>query len=258
MAAAKAKAKPTDKTVAEKLASLYELQTIDSNLDDIQVLKGELPMEVSDLEDEIAGLETRIGRLQGSVDDINGQITRLDGVMKDARAAIEKYQRQMDQVKNNREYEALQKEIELQSLDIQLSEKRQGEMRVSLEAKQQTLDAANERLGERRADLERKQGELEKIVAKTEKEEKKLKRQSDSARKGIEDRLLKAYDKIRKTYRNGLAVVGVERNSCGGCFNQVPPQTRLEIGMHKKILACEHCGRILVDEEITDPQPAAA
>jgi predicted nucleic acid-binding Zn-ribbon protein len=245
-----------EKTVAEKLKHLYELQVIDSNLDDIQVLKGELPIEVSDLEDEIAGLETRIGRLQGSVDDIEGQITRLDGVMKDARIAIEKYQRQMDDVKNNREYEALQKEIELQTLDIQLSEKKQGEMRVSLEAKQQTLAAAKERLEARNADLEHKRVALEKIVAKTEKEERKLKKQSETARKEIEDRLLKAYDKIRGTYRNGLAVVGVERNSCGGCFNQVPPQTRLEIGMHKKILACEHCGRILVDEEITNPAPA--
>ena len=246
-----------EKTVSEKLHDLYELQVIDSNLDDIQVLKGELPMEVSDLEDEIAGLETRIGRLQGAVDDIEGQITRLDGVMKDANAAIEKYQRQMDDVKNNREYEALQKEIELQTLDIQLSEKRQGELRVSLEAKQETLSAANERLDGRKADLERKQVELEKIVAKTEKEERKLKKQSDAKRKAIEERLLKAYNKIRKTYRNGLAVVGVERNSCGGCFNQVPPQTRLEIGMHKKILACEHCGRILIDEEVMNPAAAA-
>lgn len=246
-----------EKTVAEKLHNLYTLQVVDSNLDDIQVLKGELPMEVSDLEDEIAGLETRISRLQGSVDDIESQINRLDGVMVDAKGAIEKYQRQMDEVKNNREYEALQKEIELQTLDIQLSEKKQGEMRVSLEAKQHTLEAASERLIAKNEDLERKRVALEKIVAKTEKEERKLKKQSDAARKDIEDRLLKAYDKIRKTYRNGLAVVGVERNSCGGCFNQVPPQTRLEIGMHKKILACEHCGRILVDEEVTNPAPAA-
>ena len=247
-----------ERSVAEKLQTLHELQVIDSNLDDIQVLKGELPMEVSDLEDEIAGLETRINRLQGNVDDINGEISRLDGAIKDANTAIEKYQRQMDEVKNNREYEALQKEIELQTLDTQLSEKKQGELRVSLEAKQLTLDAATERIDGRKADLERKKVELEKIVAKTEKEERKLQKQSTAARKNIEERLLKAYDKIRKTYRNGLAVVGVERNSCGGCFNQVPPQTRLEIGMHKKILACEHCGRILVDEEITNPAPAAA
>ena len=246
-----------EKTVAEKLTKLYELQLIDSNLDDIQVLKGELPMEVSDLEDEIAGLQTRIVRLQSSVDEIDSQINRLDGMIKDANVAIEKYQRQMDDVKNNREYEALQKEIELQSLDIQLSQKRQGELRVSLEAKQHTLNSANERLVTRTADLDRKKVELEKIVAKTEKEERKLQKQSETARKEIEERLLKAYDKIRKSYRNGLAVVGVERQSCGGCFNQVPPQTRLEIGMHKKILACEHCGRILVDEEITSPMDTA-
>ena len=249
MAAAAPAAK--EKTVEEKLKNLYDLQVIDTNLDEIEVLKGELPVEVSDLEDEIAGLETRIGRLQANVDDIEGQVTRLDGVMKDAETAIERYKRQMDEVKNNREYEALQKEIELQSLDIQLSEKRQGELRVSLETKQSTLAAAKERLEERQGDLERKKVELEKIVAKTEKEERKLQKLSNAARKHIEERLLKAYDTIRNTYRNGLAVVGVERNACGGCFNQVPPQTRLEIGLHKKIIACEHCGRILVDEELT-------
>ena len=244
--------------VAEKLRNLYELQLIDSNLDDIQVLKGELPMEVSDLEDEIAGLTKRIERLQDSVTETDDQTARLTGLISDAKTAIEKYQRQMDDVKNNREYEALQKEIELQNLDIQLSEKRLGELAVAREAKQSTLDAASERLATRNADLERKQVELEKIVAKTEKEEKKLKKQSDAARKKIEERLLKAYDKIRSSYRNGVAVVGTERNSCGGCFNQVPPQTRLEIGMHKKVIACEHCGRILVDEEVMNPEPQAA
>ena len=242
-------------TVADKLHYLYDLQVIDTNLDDIQVLKGELPMEVADLEDEIAGLEKRIERLRASVDETDQQSSRLDGLIADAKTAIDKYQKQMDAVKNNREYEALQKEIELQTLDIQLSEKRQAEMAIQREAKQSTLDVATERLGVRKADLERKQVELEKIVAKTEKEEKKLQKQSEGARQHIEDRLLKAYDKIRSSYRNGLAVVGIERSSCGGCFNQVPPQTRLEIGMHKKIIACEHCGRILVDEEVMNPTP---
>lgn len=242
-----------ENTVALKLRTMYELQLIDSNLDDIHILKGELPMEVSDLEDEIIGLKTRITRLNGSVEDIQGQITRLTGLIKDAKAAIEKYERQINDVKNNREYDALQKEIELQTLDIQLSEKRIGKLNVALDTKNNTLSAAKERLETRSSDLERKKLELEKIVAKTEKEERKLKKQSDSARKKIEDRLLKAYDKIRKSYRNGLAVVGVERNACGGCFNQVPPQTRLEIGLHKKIIACEHCGRILIDEEVMNP-----
>ena len=243
-------------TVADKLHHLYDLQVIDTNLDDIQILKGELPMEVSDLEDEIAGLEKRIERLQASVDETDQQTKRLDALIADAKVAIDKYQRQMDSVKNNREYEALQKEIELQTLDIQLSEKRQGEMAIQREAKQTTLDTATERLTTRRADLERKKVELEKIVAKTEKEEKKLQKQSEAARQNIEDRLLKAYDKIRSSYRNGLAVVGTERDACGGCFNQVPPQTRLEIGLHKKIIACEHCGRILIDEEVMNPTPA--
>lgn len=246
-------------TVADKLRRLYDLQVIDSNLDDIQILKGELPMEVSDLEDEIAGLETRMQRLQASVDETDTQTKRLDGLIADAKIAIEKYQKQMDAVKNNREYEALQKEIELQGLDIQLSEKRKGEMGIAREAKQQTLDTAAERLSTRKADLERKRVELEKIVAKTDKEEKKLQKQSEAARQHLEERLLKAYDKIRHSYRNGLAVVGTERDACSGCFNQVPPQTRLEIGMHKKILACEHCGRILIDEEVMNPaQPTEA
>lgn len=240
-------------TVADKLRHLYDLQTIDTNLDDIQVLKGELPMEVADLEDEIAGLQKRIERLRESVEETDQQSARLTGLVADAHTAIAKYQKQMDVVKNNREYEALQKEIELQTLDIQLSEKRQSEMAVQREAKQGTLDTATERLTGRQTDLERKQVELEKIVAKTEKEEKKLQKQSEAARQHIEERLLKAYDKIRGSYRNGLAVVGTARSACGGCFNQVPPQTRLEIGMHKKILACEHCGRILIDDEVMNP-----
>lgn len=248
----------TERTVADKLRNLYDLQLIDSNLDDIQILKGELPMEVSDLEDEIAGLQKRVERMQAAVDDTDAQTSRLNGLITDANAAVEKYQRQMDEVKNNREYEALQKEIELQSLDVQLSEKRLGELAMAREVKQEQLDNAQEKLETRSGDLDRKKVELEKIVAKTEKEERKLKRQSDAARKNIEDRLLKAYDKIRTSYRNGLAVVGTERSACGGCFNQVPPQTRLEIGMHKKIIACEHCGRILIDEEVMNPAAAAA
>ena len=245
-------------TVADKLHLLYNLQVIDSNLDDIQILKGELAMEVADLEDEIAGLQKRTERLQENLDETDQQTKRLDGLINDAKVAIEKYQKQMDDVKNNREYEALQKEIELQGLDIQLSEKRKSEMATAREVKQQTLDIAVEKLASRKADLERKQVELEKIVAKTEKEEKKLQKQSESARINIEERLLKAYDKIRGSYRNGLAVVGIERDSCGGCFNQVPPQTRLEIGMHKKIIACEHCGRILIDEEVMNQTLAVA
>ena len=247
-----------ERTVADKLRNLYDLQLVDSNLDDIQILKGELPMEVSDLEDEIAGLQKRVERMQAAVDDTDAQTNRLNGLIKDAEAAIEKYKRQMDEVKNNREYEALQKEIELQSLDIQLSEKRLGELAMAREVKQEQLDNAKEKLEGRTGDLDRKKVELEKIVAKTEKEERKLKKQSDAARKNIEERLLKAYDKIRGSYRNGLAVVGTERAACGGCFNQVPPQTRLEIGMHKKIIACEHCGRILIDEEVMNPAEAAA
>jgi predicted nucleic acid-binding Zn-ribbon protein len=162
-----------------------------------------------------------------------------------------------DNVKNNREYEALTKELEMQRLDIQLSEKKIREARVNMEGRQAVLDSTKERLDGKKADLERKKVELQAIQEKTEKEEEKLRKKSDKARKKIEERLLKAYNKIRSSYRNGLAVVTVARESCGGCFNHVPPQLQLEIGMRKKIIACEHCGRILVDQHILEEAPAA-
>ena len=237
-------------TIAEKLTNLYQLQVVDSKIDEIQIMKGELPMEVSDLEDDIAGLETRVKRLEGQIDDLEAEINRHAAVKTEADALIVRYQAQMDNVKNNREYDALTKEIEMQRLDIQLAEKKTRQARVELEKKQETLAATNERLDNKKKDLEIKKVELEKIIEKTEKEEDKLKKESEKARKKIEDRLIKAYDKIRSSYRNGLSVVSVERNSCGGCFNKIPPQLQLEIGQRKKIIACEHCGRILVDDQI--------
>lgn len=237
-------------TIAEKLSNLFQLQMIDSKIDEIQIMKGELPMEVSDLEDEIAGLETRIGRLEGQIQDLESEMSRHTANTKEAEALIARYQTQMDNVKNNREFDALTKEIELQRLDIQLAEKKLRQARVELEKKQETHAATSERLTAKKKDLEVKKVELEKIIEKTEKEEEKLKKDSEKARKGIEERLIKAYDKIRTSYRNGLSVVSVERNSCGGCFNKIPPQLQLEIAQRKKIIACEHCGRILVDDNI--------
>lgn len=244
-------------SVEEKLRSLYELQLIDSQIDELEILKGELPMEVRDLEDEIAGLETRHRRLEENVDDMEGEISRYESNIAESNALIARYEKQLDNVKNNREFEALTKELEMQRLDIQLSDKKIKEARVGMEAKKETLKATTDRLDAKKADLERKKVELKAIQEKTEKEEEKLRKKSDKAKKKIEDRLMKAYHKIRETYRNGLAVVTVARDACGGCFNKVPPQLQLEIGMHKKIIVCEHCGRILVDERIMEETPAA-
>lgn len=244
-------------SVAEKLRMLWNLQQVDSQLDEIQILKGELPMEVSDLEDEIAGLETRIKKLKASVKESEQDIARMQTSAKDADSNIKKYQKQLDEVKNNREYEALQKEIELAKLDIQLAEKRIREAKAQLDTKKDTLSVSEAKFEAKEKDLEAKRVELQEIIEKTEQEENRLRAQSEKARSGIEERLLKAYDKTRRTYRNGLSVVTVERNSCGGCFNNVPPQVQLEIGQHKKIIACEHCGRILVDHSIAHAEATA-
>lgn len=237
-------------TVEERLKSLYELQLIDSQIDELEILKGELPMEVRDLEDEIAGLETRYRRNNETVEDLEGEISRYQSNILEANALIERYTKQSDNVKNNREYEALTKELEMQKLDIQLFEKKIKEANVALATKKETLDATKERLDAKKTDLAAKKVELEAIQEKTAKEEEKLRKKSEKATKKIDERLLKAYTKIRNQYRNGLAVVNVERNSCGGCFNKVPPQLQLEITMRKKIIVCEHCGRVLVDENI--------
>ena len=237
-------------SVAEQLKNLFTLQTIDSKIDEIEVFKGELPMEVKDLEDEIAGLETRIGKLKNSIDEVNRVVVTHKGNIKDSESLIAKYEKQLDNVKNNREYEALTKEIELQRLEIQLSQKKIGEAEKNLEAKQEVFDSTEGKLKERQKDLDIKKEELGKIIEKTEKEEKSLKRKSDNAQKKIDDRLLTSYKRIRSNYKNGLAVVNVERDACGGCFNRIPPQIQIEIELRRKIIACEHCGRVLVDDNI--------
>jgi len=215
-------------TVEEKLRQLYELQLIDNELTELHVLKGELPIEVKDLEDEIEGLETRHARVQRNIDDQQSEITRHRANIEEANNLIIRYKSQLDNVKNNREYEALTKELEMQHLEIQLSEKRIGEAEIIIGTKQETQDETKGRLDQKKTDLERKKVELEKITEDTEKQEKKLIKESETLRKK-------------------------KRNSCGGCFNNVPPQMQLEIGMRKKIIACEHCGRILVDQNILEP-----
>ncbi|MBN8682113.1 MAG: hypothetical protein J0L99_05655 [Chitinophagales bacterium] len=245
-------------SISDKLRLLWNLQQIDCQLDEIQILKGELPMEVSDLEDEIEGLDTRIKKLKAVIKESDQEVARLQNLGKEADANIKKYQKQMEAVKNNREYEALQKEIELARLDVQLSEKKVKDARMQIDGKKETLTITEARFDAKQKDLEAKKQELQGIIEKTEQEEQTLRSRSEAARNGIEERLLKAYDKIRRTYRNGLAVVGVSRNACGGCFNNVPPQVQLEMGLYKKIMACEHCGRILVDNTIALQQEVEA
>ena len=241
-----------DQAIAEKLVELYRLQHLDSLVDRIRIQRGELPLEVQDLEDEVAGLETRLKKLQDELADVETQVTDRQNLIKDAKAQIKKYEGQQSKVRNNREYDSLTKEIEFQNLEIQLAEKRIKEAKVVLEAKKQVVADSKTLYDERMKDLEVKKKELDDIVAETEKEEKSLVKKSEAAAAQIEARLLGAYHRIRGNARNGLAVVAVERGSCGGCFNAIPPQRQLDIASHKKVIVCEHCGRILVDQYVQD------
>ncbi len=241
-------------TVAQRLKALYTLQSIDTQLDSIHVLKGELPIEVQDLEDEIEGLEVRLKRLQDDMKDIEGNIAKYTNTIKEAEMLILKYEKQQDNVKNNREYEALMKEIELQKLDIQLANKRIKEAKIGVQNKDLTIQASKARLESKHKDLDLKKEELNKIIKDTEKEEEKLTKKREKAEKKIEDRLLKNYNRVRNSSKNGLAVATVERDSCGGCFNKIPLQLQAEIIKRKVIIPCEHCGRILVDNDILNAE----
>ncbi|HMR86714.1 MAG TPA: C4-type zinc ribbon domain-containing protein [Saprospiraceae bacterium] len=245
-----------EQSIADKLRALHALQQIDSKMDEIGILKGELPIEVSDLEDEITGLKTRSKKLETNVTDVEHEINQHNANIKESEGLIVKYEKQLDNVKNNREFDALTKEIELQKLEIQLSQKKIREATITRDTKKEALDTILAKLGSRSKDADNKKVELSKIIEKTEKEEAKLLKESDKARKEIDERLLTSYDKIRKTYRNGLAVVTVARGACGGCFNRIPPQLIIEIGVMKKIIACEHCGRVLIDEAILEGHEA--
>ncbi|MEM9024081.1 MAG: C4-type zinc ribbon domain-containing protein [Bacteroidota bacterium] len=241
-----------DISAEEKLRALYSLQEIDSNIDRIRTVRGELPLEVQDLEDEIEGLETRLNNLTDEMKAMEDGIAEKKNLIKDAQAAIRKYEGQQSNVRNNREFDSLSKEIEFQNLEIQLAEKRIKEHKANIDAKKEVLEASQSALDERSKDLEHKKGELEDIVKETQKEEEALIKASAKAEKVIEERLLGAYKRIRGNARNGLAVVKVERDACGGCFNTIPPQRQLDIKTHKKIIVCEHCGRILVDPDIQE------
>lgn len=245
-------------SIKEKLTQLFELQVIDSKIDSLSILKGELPMEVSDLEDEITGLNKRIDKLKESIKNVDTEVSRHQGNIKDSEALIAKYEKQMDNVKNNREFTALSKEVEMQKLEIELSNKRINDSDGQLSIKKEALAASKKRLKERSGDLDNKKVELDKIIKKTEKEERKYTKQGNAIKENVEPRLLRAYERLRNNYRNGLAVVTIERNACGGCFNRIPPQLKIEIGMRKTIQACEHCSRILVDDEIAGKEVVEA
>ncbi|MFM7766607.1 MAG: zinc ribbon domain-containing protein [Bacteroidota bacterium] len=239
-----------DFTVEEKLQALFQLQLIDSEIDRIRIVRGELPMEVADLEDEIAGLQTRLQNLTEEVDGLTNLVTQKKQAIKDSKAAIKKYEAQQGNVKNNREYDSLNKEIEFQNLEIQLSEKRIKEYEFELQGQSTLLAEATTKLDERMGDLTAKKEELDTIIAETQKEEEQLLDFSNIALAQVEERLSAAYLRIRKNARNGLAVVTIQRDACGGCFNKIPPQRQLDIRQHKKIIVCEHCGRILIDPNI--------
>ncbi len=245
-----AKTKTDEISVEEKLRALFELQQIDSKIDKIRTVRGELPLEVRDLEDLVAGLETRVNNFTEELKTLEDSITDKKNVVKDAQALIKKYEGQQAKVRNNREYDAITKEMEFQNLEIQLAEKRVKEYKANILAKKDVITQSEEDLKDRKKDLKLKKQELDDIISETEKEEQDLLKKSKGSEAIIEDRLLNAYKRIRANVINGLGVVTIERDACGGCFNKIPPQRHLDIRTHKKVIVCEHCGRILVDAEI--------
>ena len=245
-----AKKDPTDLSVEERLKTLYQLQTTLSNIDEQRALRGELPLEVQDLEDEIEGLTTRIEKIQNDINEYEQAVTLKKGEIETAKASVERYKTQLNDVKNNREYDTLSKEIEFQSLEIELCNKKIKDANVKIEEKKEELAKNQEIIEDRRQALEVKKNELDEIMEETRAEEDKLKQKVKDLEVKIEPRLLTSFKRIRKNARNGLGIVYVQRDACGGCFNKIPPQRQLDIKMHKKIIVCEYCGRILIDPEL--------
>lgn len=241
-----------DLDIEQKLTSLYALQCVDSAIDKIRTLRGELPLEVQDLEDDIAGYSSKIEKVEAEMAEINKNIADRKAAITDNKAQLKKYDKQLKDVKNSREYDALNKEIEYQKLENELHEKRIREANAQLEKKQAELEHLEEVRSERQKDLDLKKGELDEIVAETEKDEKALMEKSERFQKRIESRWLRLYERIRNNAHNGLAVVCVERDACGGCFSKIPPQRQIDIRMHKKMISCEYCGRFLVDDSIKE------
>jgi len=241
--------------VEEKLKTLYQLQTTLSGIDEKRALRGELPLEVQDLEDEIAGLGTRIEKIENEIDEFRTAMAQKRGEIEVATQSVERYKQQLNDVKNNREYDTLSKEIEFQSLEIELCNKKIREAQAQIEQRTQDLHDSQDALKERTADLDVKRGELDEIMEETRAEEDRLKEKAKELETKIEPRLLTSFKRIRKNARNGLGIVYVQRDACGGCFNKIPPQRQLDIKMHKKIIVCEYCGRILIDPELAGVKP---
>ena len=245
-----AKKDPTDLSVEEKLKTLFQLQTALSSIDEKRALRGELPLEVQDLEDEIEGLNTRVEKIQNEISEFQKAIVQKKGEIVTAEASVNRYKSQLDEVKNNREFDTLSKEIEYQSLEIELCNKKIREAENRIQEKNDELATCNATIQERQEDLDIKKGELDEIIAETRAEEDKLKEKVKDLESKIEPRLLTSFKRIRKNARNGLGIVYVQRDACGGCFNKIPPQRQLDIKMHKKIIVCEYCGRIMIDPEL--------
>ena len=245
-----AKKDPTDLSVEEKLKTLYQLQTALSSIDETRALRGELPLEVQDLEDEIEGLTTRMEKIQNEINEFERAIVQKKGEIANAEQSVNRYKEQLNEVKNNREYDTLSKEIEFQSLEIELCNKKIREANNRIAEKKEELVANQEVIKEREGDLEMKRSELDEIMEETRAEEDKLKEKVKDLESKIETRLLTSFKRIRKNARNGLGIVYVQRDACGGCFNKIPPQRQLDIKMHKKIIVCEYCGRIMIDPEL--------
>lgn len=247
-------AKKAEATVEQKLRALYDLQLIDSRVDEIRNVRGELPLEVEDLENEVLGLKTRMDKLKTDVETVNYEITAKKNLIDEAKALIKKYSEQQKNVRNSREFNSISKELEFQELEIQLADKNIKEFKAQIEQKKGVVSGTKERLGEREAHLKHKKGELNAILAETEKEEKALLDKSLKFQKDIEERLVKAYTRIRKNVKNGLAVVPIERGASGGSFFTIPPQVQVEIASRKKIITDEHSGRILVDPVLAEEE----
>lgn len=242
----------TEISIEQKLKALYKLQIIDSQISKLQAVRGELPIEVADLEDEIVGMETRLSNLQNDVKSIEESVSQNKTRIVDAKALAKKYEKQLEGVKNNREYEALNKEIEIQGLEQQAADKRIKNANFELDQKKVAIETLDTELKGRKLDLKTKKSELDSIIADTEKEETELNKGRDKALKVADERLVTSYDRIRKSVKNGIGVAVIMRESCGGCFAGIPPQRQADIKLRKKIIVCENCGRVLVDPELAD------
>ena len=248
--------KESEISVESKLQTLYQLQTTLSAIDEKRALRGELPLEVQDLEDEIAGLKTRVEHIEGDINDFQQAVAQKQGEIKEAEESVERYKKQLDEVRNNREYDTLTKEIEFQSLEIELCNKKIKEANAKVEDKKRELIRTNDLINDRQQALDEKKSELDEIMQETREEEQALKAKAEDLETKIEPRLLSSFKRIRKNARNGLGIVYVQRDACGGCFNKIPPQRQLDIKMHKKIIVCEYCGRIMIDPELAGVKTA--